>query len=289
LVALALWWLVGWSLAPLGRVAAAARQRHAGALEPLPADGLPSEVMPVVDAFNALLGRLDSAFGAQRNFVADAAHELRTPLTALKLQLELLRSSRDEQDRDAALTRLRQGVERASHLVGQLLALARAEPGQALPMADIDLVAVARMALSDAAALATSRGARIELDAPPRLQMQGDEQGLRSLLRNLVDNAVKYGGTSPNVVVRLQADEHEVRLFVDDAGPGIPTAERERAFDRFHRRDTGGGDGSGLGLAIVRAIAAQHGGSASLADSPQGGLRVELHLPRLPPGDRAGP
>ena len=278
-VALATWWLVGLSLAPLARVAAAARTRDAAALEPLPATDLPSEVQPLVDAFNALLQRLAAAFAVQRAFVADAAHELRTPLTALKLQLGLLRDSPDDAARDASLQRLRGGIDRATHLVEQLLALARAEPSQAATMGDVDLVAIARQAIADAAPLATSRHARVELDAPATLPWRGDAQGLRSLLRNLVDNAVLHGGNAPRVTVRLARDDALARMSVDDNGPGIPAAERERVFDRFHRRAAGDSEGSGLGLAIVRAIAVQHGGKVELLNAPEGGLRAQVTLP----------
>jgi two-component system OmpR family sensor kinase/two-component system sensor histidine kinase QseC len=278
-VALGLWWLGGLALAPLQRVIHAVQSRGAGSLEALPAAGLPTEVEPLVASFNALLGRLGAAFDAQRAFVADAAHELRTPLTALKLQIALLRDDDPPAERAAALARLRAGVDRATRLVEQLLALARAEPGAAAAEAELDLVAVARQAMADAAPLAAARGAVLRLDAPPALPMRGDAPQLRSLVRNLVDNAVKHGGSPPQVEVRLERDGGALRLRVDDNGPGIPAAERERVFDRFHRREGTAAEGSGLGLAIVRAVAARHGASVTLADSPLGGLRAEVCWP----------
>jgi signal transduction histidine kinase len=292
LVALAMWWLVGASLAPLQRVVAAARSRDANRLDPLPERDLPTEVVPLVDAFNALLARLAGAFDAQRAFVADAAHELRTPLTALKLQIGVLRDAREGADRDAALLRLRAGIDRAAHLVEQLLALARAEPGAVASRSDLDLVAVARDALADAAPLAAQRHCAVDLDAPPALPMRGDVQALRSLVRNLVDNAFHYGCREgePAACVRvsLTVEAGEAVLRVDDAGPGIPPAERERVFNRFHRRDASRGEGTGLGLAIVRAVATQHGGRVKLDDSPIGGLRVEVRLPLRSAGDATG-
>jgi len=279
LVALAMWWLVGITLAPLSRVVSAARQRGAAALEPLPLERLPSEVMPLIVAFNALLGRLAQAFDAQRAFVADAAHELRTPLTALKLQIGLLRSAADAAERDDAIARLQDGIERARHLVEQLLALARAEPAAAATHRGVDLVEVARAAVADSQPLALARHGRIELDAPPSLPLRGDADALRSLLRNLIDNAVHHGGTPPRVQVSATIDGDTAVIDVDDGGPGIPPAERGRVFDRFHRREPGRGTGSGLGLAIVRAIAGQHGGQVALLDSPLGGLRARVRLP----------
>ena len=279
IVGLVIWWLVGASLAPLARVQSAVRTRGIAALEPLPLQGLPSEVTPLIDAFNTLLARLSRAFDAQRAFVADAAHELRTPLTALTLQLGLLRDARDASERDEAAARLQAGIERASHLVEQLLALARAEPGTPRVQAPLELSQIARDALADTAPLAQALHAHIELDAAPDVTLRGDADALRSLLRNLLDNALKYGARPPHVRVHLARDDGHATLVVDDNGAGVPAAERERVFDRFHRREPGGGTGSGLGLAIVRAVARQHGGTVSLSNSPLGGLRAEVRLP----------
>lgn len=279
LIALALWWLVGFSLAPLRGVVTAARSRDAASLQPLPDAGLPTELQPLVRAFNDLLAQLALALQAQRAFVADAAHELRTPLTALKLQIGLLGEGAPEAERPAALARLRAGVDRAARIVEQLLMLARAEPGNAMPMERIDLAQVARQAIAEAAPLAALRQAQVQLDAPASLVLQGNAQALRSLLRNLVDNAIKYGGDAPCVRVSLAEQAGMAVLCVDDQGPGVPAAEREHLFDRFHRRDGSAGEGSGLGLAIVRAVAQQHGGQAELGDAPGGGLRAEVRLP----------
>ncbi|MBI5716909.1 MAG: sensor histidine kinase N-terminal domain-containing protein [Burkholderiales bacterium] len=279
LVALGLWWLLGMSLAPLQRVAQAARARGIGALAPLPLAGLPAEVQPLVESFNGLLERLSVSFDAQRSFTADAAHELRTPLTALKLQIGLLAGAQLPAEREAALERLRAGVDRAAHLVEQLLALARAEPLAAVPVAPVDLVEVARQAIADAAPLAERHGATLRLSAPPALPTTGDAAALRSAVRNLLDNAVRYGGATPRVELTLAREDGAVVLRVDDAGPGIAAAERERAFERFRRGNHDEREGSGLGLAIVRAVATRHGAAVTLADSPLGGLRVEMRWP----------
>lgn len=279
LVALGLWWIIGLSLAPLQRVVQAARARDADSLQALPEDGLPQELQPLVGAFNGLLARLAAAFETQRHFVADAAHELRTPLTALKLQIGLLQH--DGQglpagpELDAAVARLRAGVERATHLVEQLLALARAEPGAAAPMSEVDLAEVARQALADAEPLAAHHGATITLDAPAPVRLSGDAQALRSAIRNLLDNAVKYGGRHVALTVRATgANGWWVR--VDDDGPGIPPDQRERVFQRFQRGEARQADGSGLGLAIVQAVARRHGATVQLGDAEPGGLRVEM-------------
>lgn len=279
LVAALVWWLIGVSLAPLSRVASAAGTRDAGALSALPTTGLPGEVAPLVDAFNGLLARLATAFDAQRSFVADAAHELRTPLTALKLQLGLLRDSAPGPEQDGAIARLRGGIDRAVHLVEQLLALARAEPGASTAEQALDLADIARQAVADLQPLADKAGIALTLDAPEPLPLRGDPQALRSAVRNLVDNAVKYGART--VQVAALRSGHAPLLRVDDDGPGIPLAARERVFDRFQRGESSGTEGSGLGLAIVRAAARQQGASVGLGSSPLGGLRAEIAWPAV--------
>jgi len=275
LVAAAVWWLLGMSLAPLERVTRAAQAGGANALDPLPTAGLPGEIAPLVDAFNGLLGRLSSAFEAQRSFVADAAHELRSPLTALKLQLGLLRDSAPGEEQDAAITRLRGGIDRAVHLVEQLLALARAEPGAAAAALPLDLAELARQAIADVQPLADRAGVTVSLTAPDPLPLTGDPQALRGALRNLIDNAVKYGARTVQVSA-LRGPHGAPLLRVDDDGPGIPLDARERVFDRFQRGENASVEGSGLGLAIVQAAARQQGASVRLDASPAGGLRVEM-------------
>lgn len=281
LVALAAGWLVGVSLAPLRRVTALLRTRAADSLAPLPAGGLPAEVEPLVNALNALLERLQASFDAQRAFVADAAHELRSPLTALKLQIEVLARSGDEAVRQQGLQDLAAGMQRAQRLVEQLLALARSEPGGAeLPLAPVDLSEAARQAIADTVPLAAPRAVQLELEAPQPVMVQGDAQALRVMLRNLVDNAVRYAGSGAQVRVGVHGEGAQAVVQVDDSGPGIPPDERERVFARFYRREGQAETGSGLGLAIVRAVAARHGAQVQLAEAPLGGLRVELRLAR---------
>ena len=279
-LALAVWWLVGLSMAPLRNLVEAVRARDAESLAPLRVAGLPAEIAPLVAALNALLARLHASFDAQRAFVADAAHELRSPLTALKLQLDLVRRAADEPSRTQALRELASGAERMRHLVEQLLALARAEPGGAeATLADADLSESARQASADSVALASSRTVDLELDAPATITVRADASALRMLARNLIDNAVRYAGTNGRVRVRAFVDGADAVFRVDDSGPGIPADERTRVFDRFYRRDSGETTGSGLGLAIVKAIADRHGAQVVLADSPLGGLRAEVRLP----------
>jgi two-component system OmpR family sensor kinase/two-component system sensor histidine kinase QseC len=259
-------------------VTQAAQARGAGTRDALPTAGLPGEVAPLVDAFNGLLDRLAEAFDAQRSFVADAAHELRSPLTALKLQLGLLRDSAPGVQQDEAIARLRGGIDRATHLVEQLLALARAEPGAAAAGLPLDLADLARQAVADVQPQADKANVTVTLTAPDPLPLTGDPQALRGALRNLIDNAVKYGAGSVEVSA-LRGPRGAPLLRVDDDGPGIPPDLRERVFDRFQRGEDTGVEGSGLGLAIVKAAARQQGAEVTLATSPQGGLRAEIAWP----------
>ena len=307
LLALLMGWLVTRTLAPLRDAARQVQARDAESLAALPADGMPDEVTPLLAALNGLLQRLGAAFDAQRGFVADAAHELRSPLTALKLQIGLLRRATDDTERGTAIEALAAGIERATRLVEQLLTLARSEPGAVpVPHERVDLGALVLEALADSVPQAAARGSTLELDAEPGLEVLGDRSGLVALARNLADNALRYSppGASVKVSVRAVADGPQpdaggrpsatlpelrgeaatirdgVLLRVDDDGPGIPPADRERVFDRFVRRT--GADapgGSGLGLAIVKSVVERHAGRVMLGTSPAGGLRVDVLLP----------
>ncbi|MEP7303665.1 MAG: ATP-binding protein, partial [Caldimonas sp.] len=286
LAAFAIWWLAARNLAPLDRLAGELRARDALSLAPVAVAGLPDEVSPLAGALNALLERLRLSLDTQRAFVADAAHELRSPLTALKLQLELLRRAGDDADREAARAAIGAGIDRATRLVEQLLALARSEPGAVpAPRERVDLAELARRAVAETVAFAASRGVEFELVAAAPVFIEGDPVSLGLLVRNLADNAARYSPPGSRVELTIAADlaAGTATLSVDDAGPGIPEAERQRVFDRFYRRAESGESGSGLGLAIVRSVAAAHGASVVLAGSARGGLRVDVRFPLAGP------
>jgi len=280
LMALLVWLLVGRALHPLKRLAREVTQRDVGALGEVSEQGLPSEIAPVAHALNDLLTRLHRAFLGQRAFVADAAHELRSPLTALKLQLQLLDKAGDETSRHAALRELNEGVDRASRLIGQLLTAARTEPGDAAVVHQpVDLAETMRRVIAELFPMAHSRRIDIALDAPDapgRLMIEGDSDQLQILMRNLVDNAVRYAPEGGVVRASTQRKEHEIILAVEDSGPGIPAADRLQVFQRFYRGQTHGQPGSGLGLAIVKNIADAHHAEVRLSDSALGGLRVDV-------------
>ncbi|MHB1332808.1 MAG: ATP-binding protein [Sulfuriferula sp.] len=280
-LALLIWVAVGRSLAPLQRVADALRRRSPDAMQALPNDNLPPEIRPLVDALNNLLERLDEALAAQRAFVADAAHELRTPLAALKLQLQLVERADTLAARSTGFAKLHERLDRATHLVTQLLTLARQEPRMATrKFTAVNLAGLARSVVSDRSQLAERRHIDLGVTADAGEEsVQGDVDSLRILLGNLVDNALRYTPAGGRVDVDVQRKNNQIVLSVLDNGPGIPVEERERVFDRFYRREGSGVTGSGLGLAIVRNIAEQHDAVIVLSDHPAGeGLRVEVRF-----------
>ena len=267
-------------LRPLQRVADEVKRRQVSSLTPVETDKLPDEVLPLAHELNRLLARVDSAFSNQRAFIADAAHELRSPLTAVRLQLQLLDRATDPAAAREARARLTEAVDRAAHMIEQLLTLARSEPRDtAGDLKPVPLETPAAEAISDTHALAQSRHIELELRAEADVWVRGDPPALRTLVRNLVDNAVRYTPEQGKVEIRIGSTAAGATLEVLDTGPGIPEADRARAFDRFYRRAAAPEGGSGLGLAIVKAIAERHGARIALDAAPSGGLRVTVTFP----------
>ncbi|MEO8024277.1 ATP-binding protein [Polaromonas sp.] len=292
LLMLVVWWVITRSLAPVERARREVAGRAADDFSPLSEAGLPDEIRPLVDELNLLFARVREAFAAQQNFVADAAHELRSPLTALKLQAQALRrSDADPAARQAGITRLNQGIDRAIHLVEQLLLLAREEAGGTQAGAgdeNIDLHEVVALAVADVLPQAAQRQIDLGLAEPATqkqiLRVQGQHEALRILLRNLLDNAVKYTPAGGRVDVSLHLQKERTVLVVEDSGPGIAPDELPRVFDRFFRAGNATAEtGSGLGLAIVKVIADRHSATLKLDRSERlGGLRVAVLFPPAP-------
>jgi len=282
-------WVLKRGLAPLEEASTRVHERDAARLDPLPTDAVPSELLPLVEQINALLARLAASLETQRRFVADAAHELRSPVAALALQVQLVERAQGEAARAAALADLKLGIARAGRLVHQLLDLARLEPGVATePRGAVDLAALVREVIGSFAARADSHDVDLGAEAPAAVLVTGSASELRSLVANLVDNALRYAPRESAVTVSLREANGAVELGVEDAGPGIPPEQRERVLRRFQRVDGDSSSGSGLGLPIAKAIAERHRGELALADARPGrqppGLAVQV---RLPLGERA--
>ncbi len=268
-------------LEPLRRLTDELETRGADALTPIDLPHAPSELHIPVLTLNRLLGRLDVAIRAHREFLADAAHELRSPLTAIRLQAGNVATATSDAERQAAVLELARGVDRAGHLVQQLLTLARLDPSaRSLPRQRIDLRAVAQECLVDHVGEAAAKGMQLGLSAHSATWFTGDGEALRAMLDNLLGNAIKYAPEGTPIDVSILNDDNHIVLSVRDHGPGIAPQERDRVFHRFHRLASPDTPGSGLGLAIVNAVVRTHGGTIALLDPPRGdGLLVEVRIP----------
>jgi len=297
LLAAALWVAVGRGLAPLKRIAAQLERRPPDAATPLGSGPLPEEVAPLVQALDGLFARIARLLENERQFTANAAHELRTPLAALKTQAQVALRAAEGEVRQRALLHVLEGTERLGRLVEQLLTLARLDPGAGLTLQTLDLAPLAQEACALLVPAAQARQVSLSLEygdgdapdpggaAPVGILIPGNPDLLRILLRNLVDNAVRYTREGGHVWVRLGLDgpaggPRQVLLTVADDGPGIPAEAREQALRRFSRLEPGRAEGSGLGLSIVARVAELHGAALSLGVGPEGqGLRVLVVFP----------
>jgi signal transduction histidine kinase len=262
------------ALRPLRRIAAQAAALGTAVttgrrLAKLPEAELPLEFGRVVAALNAMLGKLELSLEQQRQFTADAAHELRTPLAVLTLEIEQL-------PRDAVTARLTEEIGGLSRLVNQLLRFAQAEEAMAGERHPVDVAAVARRVCEDLAPVALRRQQEIAFDAPGSpVFASGQPDLIESALRNIVDNGLRHAPPRSSVVVTVQAGP---RVLVEDSGPGVPDAQKEKIFERFWRADLSQPTGAGIGLALVRRIAQLHGGDVHVEDRPGGGARFVLTM-----------
>ncbi len=278
-LSLLIWILVSRGLAPLDRLAKAVATRSPKALEPLPEQKAPEEVLPLVRSLNDLLARLGDALAAQRAFIADAAHELRTPIAAMQLQAQLVERAESEEEAHAAIADLKAGIQRAGHAVRQLLTLARQDPDMAAkPFVSVSLAELARSVIGDQIALAGAKDIDLGIEAVDESALVlGDTEGLRILLTNLIENAIRYTpkGGQVDIFIRRMEDGR-ASVEVADTGPGIAVKDKSRVFDRFYRAEGTAEPGTGLGLAIVKTVADRHGASIELNNAEPHGLRVKV-------------
>lgn len=281
LLALLVWLAIGWGLRPLERMVGLIKARNPCNLAPLVLAPLPRELEPVAAALNRLLMQVTQLLEREKQLLAAAAHELRTPLTVLRIHAQNALEAPDPVDRAEALRQLGPGVERATRVVGQLLALARLGPAAVqLNKARLDLAAFLRDELAELAPLALDKQQELTLDTAGAcgFELLADAPSMAILVQNLVSNAVQYTPEGGRIRLCLESLPGSLLLRVQDSGPGVPEAMRERVFDRFFR--LGNGQGAGLGLAIVRRVVELHGGEIVLDESPLGGLEVDVRLPR---------
>lgn len=265
-------------LKPLDDLAAEVGSRTSENLQPLQPAAAPLEIKPLVRALNQFLGRLDATLENERRFTADAAHELRTPLAALKVQAQIGMATKDPAQNRHALAQVVAGADRATHLVEQLLRLARLDPIVKLPSPQqFDLAELARSLVSESQAASEAQDKKIRLVVPETpVPVSGDPDLIGIALRNLIDNAMRYTPEGTAISVRAGLESGAPLLAVDDNGPGVANEELHRLAERFYRGTEAAKEGSGLGLAIVRRIAELHGARLELENARGGGFSVRL-------------
>lgn len=278
LLGLLVWLNVAHALRPLAALGRQVAERDPGNLLTLGAGEIPTEVLPLVNNLNRLFERVAELIANERRFTADASHELRTPLAALKIQAQVARASASDAERAHALDNVIAGCDRATHLVQQLLTLARLDPDEPGSKAEsCDLKALASSAVAELAQFAWSKKVEIDLAEGAAVEVMGHAGLIAILLRNLIDNAIRYSPAGGSVHVRAGSDGAAASITVTDQGPGIPADERSKVGQRFYRILGTDEFGSGLGLSIVKRIAELHDASLGLGDGEQGkGLSVTV-------------
>jgi len=269
-----------WGLLPLLRLRDAVRAREPGTLQPLAVEGIPVELVPLVDSLNGYIQRLEAHAGAQAVFIQNAAHQLRTPFAVLATQLNYAARASDGAERTESLEAARHTLREATRLVNQLLTLSTAESMQAgASDTRSDVVAVVQEVFERLVGPAQTKAIELGFDAVEgaATRLAIGTVALREILTNLVDNAIRYCPAGSHITVRLQSKPHATLLEVEDNGPGIPADSRERVFERFYRIDDGRSDGSGLGLPIVREFATKAGARVEL-ETPAGGTGLLVRL-----------
>lgn len=285
LLALAAWAAVYRGLKPIRQLEHALAGRQPQALDRLEIHQAPSEIAPMIDALNRLFARIGELLESERRFTADAAHELRTPVAAIRMQAQVAMAEPDDALRRQALQHTLEGCDRASRLIEQLLTLARMEADATAGLEQVDLAALARRVVAEIAPMALARQQALELQAEGRHPVRGNPTLLGVLIRNLVDNAVRYSPAHATVRVGVEPSGRGVALTVEDSGPGLSEEQRQRLGERFFRVLGNGESGSGLGWSIVRRIALLHGLQVRVERSAQlGGLRAVVLFEPAAPG-----
>jgi len=277
------WWLSGFALAPLTRVAFAARDIDVATLERrLPTRAVTDELEEVTRAFNDTLGRLEKSIGEMRQFSTALAHELRTPLAALRGEIELaLRATRDSGLQRSFASQI-EDIDRLTRLIDHVLTLARAESGQIpLKFVAIDLGELAASLVDQLEPVAHARSIELRCDPLPAVVALGDAGWLERLLLNLLDNAIKFTPEGGCVVVRVSRDGERARLDVADTGVGMTPEVAAHVFERFYQADPSrsGNGGAGLGLSLVKWIVDRHHGSITINSQPEHGSTFSVTLP----------
>lgn len=281
LLTVVVWFIVGRSLRPIRRLTHNVEEQDASRLILLEEKGIPVELKPLVNANNMLLGRVKQAIESERRFTADAAHELRTPLAGIKTQAQLARKTKDDEIRENALLNMDEAVDQLTHTVYQLLTLARLDPKSEIPdCGSVNLIERVTRIVSDLEPLAFKKHIELSMEQTDRSIIHANATTLDILLRNLIDNAIRYTPQGGQIKIRVEKKNGETEFLIDDNGPGIPDNLKDKVFHRFYRHldTTGQAFGCGLGLSIVDRIVKLHNAEIELEDSIYGGLRVKVRF-----------
>ena len=270
LAVILVWFGLSQGLRPLSRLRARIEARRPGDVAEISTRGVPDDLVPLIDAFNALIGRTRKNMQAQQRFIADAAHQLRTPLAGLKMQAQLAQRETDPEALRQALTNVATGVDRSNRLVSQMLALARAEALDQQSFQRIELTELVRQLAGDWFDRAIDRGIDFGFEAEDEAAIPGNEFLVREMVSNLIDNALRYTPSGGRVTVAVLPMGDFVIVEVTDSGVGISESDAELVFEPFYRVDDSHSEGSGLGLAIVRQIADLHRANIALRPNPEG-------------------
>ena len=255
------------ALLPLSQLSSDIQQRSSFDLAPFSENKMPSEIKPLVNALNTFMSRVSDMVSILKRFTSDAAHELRTPITALSIQLKLIEQATSKAEREVAIQTLKGGIDRSEQLIGQLLTLARTEPShQIREMQSINMLSLIKESIESLLPLAHEKSIDLGLNTADEIDIVGVRDEIKVLINNIMDNAIRYTPQHGTINVSLFTDALHVVLEVNDSGPGIPSSDVERVFERFYRGENKSINGAGLGLSIVKEIATQYGATIQLSN-----------------------
>lgn len=277
-----IWLIVNRTLSPLNQLKRQLARREFGNLQALPAKRLPDELLPVVNQINSLFQQLEQAINNERNFTSDASHELKTPLAGLLTQMQVAQKTEDPAVRNLALQKAQQAVMRMTHMVQQLLILSRVQhDNTSISKQTLNLNEALVAVIADMDAVAYAKSIDLELQVPANLAMTANPQLLQILVRNLVDNAIKYSPNGSRVLLQARQVERHILISVDDSGNGVADDDYQRLTQRFYRciETAASVEGSGLGLSIAQRIMNLHHAQISFSKSELGGLKALLSFP----------
>jgi two-component system, OmpR family, sensor histidine kinase QseC len=286
-ISILIWKIIGIIFNPLNKIATNIQQRNSARLDPVSGYDVPAEIRPLITALNGLFYRLDKVIQNERRFTADAAHELRTPLAGLKTQAQIAMRISDPRKSKHAIKNILKSVERMTHIVEQLLTLARLEPGLTETIYEnCDLTQLIQGSIADVSTLAIDKNITLEFNYEHLILLPANPYAFSMLIRNLLDNAIRYTPSGGRVDISLFEDLTDITMRVADNGPGIPENIREDVFKHFYRPENMREPGSGLGLSIVKRIAELHHAEIRMDKSVYNGLQVDVTFPVAHPSGK---